>query len=111
VTPYKHGLSGYVKHSCRCPPCRSAYSTYKRTWRASKAAVLLPGRFDFALLRPHMAGSQAWQHASGRRLSDWNRHGIPWTYADEICCSLGMHPYEVFGPAWFEDGESVEEMA
>lgn len=37
--PITHGTrSGYMKHECRCDPCRGAYAAYKKTYRDNRAA-------------------------------------------------------------------------
>lgn len=34
---WKHGLSGYIAHRCRCEECRAAKASYTRRWKALKA--------------------------------------------------------------------------
>jgi hypothetical protein len=38
----------------------------------------------------------------------WAKGGVPISTVDHICCTLLLkHPSEVYGPAWFEIGETA----
>lgn len=37
----------------------------------------------------------------GSSLKAWETSGVHVFKVDEICCSMGFHPYEIYGEDWF----------
>lgn len=37
-----------------------------------------------------------------RRLTRWQSAGVPEEEADRIACSLGLHPADIWGDAWWD---------
>lgn len=39
---------------------------------------------------------------SRRAVQHWNEIGLSWRQADEVAGKLGLHPFDIWGSAWFE---------
>ena len=49
LTTFKHGLTGYTHHRCRCDVCRAANSAYASNLRRSNSEKLTEQAFDHGL--------------------------------------------------------------
>lgn len=91
--PHIPSLSKY-RGGCRCDGCREIGS--KSNMQRDRKIPRLPvhpmlNRFssdDF---------SKKYQNS----IDSWKTNGVNVFKIDEICCSMGMHPYDVYGDDWF----------
>lgn len=92
-TRYKH-----TKHGCNCALCLEAVERYNEE-RARKKKEM--PRFALQPIVDRMTREQKESHSglikanAGKSLTIYK--------IDRLCCSLGFHPYEVYGDLWYED--------
>lgn len=107
----QHGsISMYVHHKCRCEPCRSEMALYKRTWRYRRqpgpVAISwppepIPGHLPFEPVENAYRNVNVRFRASSDTLWRWRFEGLDIFRADQLCIAIGLHPYEVYGEAWY----------
>jgi hypothetical protein len=99
----QHGrYSSYTSGGCRCEPCKKAASDYKKKRTGDTV------RLSFDPLYTMFSENSKFNEYSST-FGSWTKYGIDPYRADKICCELGVHPYEVWGDAWFTPEWSRDE--
>ena len=94
-----HGISGYKRRGCRCAVCEAAYVKYnadRRKYRHKAPRIKADLLVAFITENDsHVGGT------SKAMMERWLRDGVDLYVADAACVKRGVHPYEVFGDAWW----------
>ena len=97
-----HSRAGYAK-GCRCPICHDANNKYQREYRKHERKKNLPVGPMLQLFgeKPDtdIASLLGVNHTT---FTQWKRQGIPLIEADKIVCSIGIHPFCVWGDAYWK---------
>lgn len=102
---WTHGVNRYRQHKCRCDECVAAYALYRQRLRKhpEPSFVIDPEpliKFIEKMEDPVPASTQ-------QTFARWREKGVDVFVADRHCCKRGVHPWEVFGEAWFEIGATA----
>lgn len=93
-----HGIRGYTHNKCRCEVCDAAGAV----WKAKRRKVKLPTRYlpVEPLLR---FVDEEHRRAFGHVVKRCRDKGMSVYLADKWCVKLGVHPWVVYGDAFFAD--------
>jgi len=90
---HKPSLSKY-RGGCRCDECREIGR--KSNMQRDRKIPRLP-------VHPMIDkfSSNDFSKKYQNSIDNWKTTGVSIFKIDEICCSMGMHPYDVYGDDWF----------
>lgn len=96
-----HGtITGYTKYACRCVECAAAGAAWRVKRRERNRKPPVP-RLPIEPLLPYFADRET------RKIRHYmyrNREvGLTVFKVDELCCRLGLHPWMIYGDAFFQD--------
>lgn len=94
-TVLNHGIEAGYRKGCRCEPCQQGHRDYQ--YRQYHAKPRLPFDPIVAFMSPEVrvARSKLIKAQTGKTISIFQ--------ADRLCCSLGFHPWQVYGDLYFQD--------
>jgi hypothetical protein len=97
-----HNRTGYV-NGCRCPICHDANNEYQREYRRHERKKNLPlGPMLQLFGDQHDTDIATLLGVTQTTFTQWKRQGIPLVEADRIVCSIGIHPFYVWGDAYWK---------
>jgi hypothetical protein len=88
----------YIKRKCRCELCKEAIAVYNKERARRKREV---PHFPLQPVIDRMTKHQRGLHETLIKTSSDKSLSV--YRIDRLCCSLGFHPYEVYGDLWYED--------
>ena len=92
---WKHGSLACYRAGCRCDPCREAGRIGNR--RRSRGLPRLPIEPLARLTDAHFKDAHQYVFRNA------HTKGLTIYQADKLCCEAGLHPWLVYGDAWFQD--------
>jgi hypothetical protein len=96
-----HGtINGYTRHACRCEHCAEAGRLWREK-RKARARASAPPRLSVEPIYALLDDSN--RREISNKLKRYKVKGIPIYNADFWCCKLGVHPWMVYGDAYFQD--------
>ncbi len=104
-----HSLRGYKTYKCRCDICVAAYvrakaaENYKNRRTPINHVLISAEPLVRMFVDIRLSGGNM-----NKKIQRWRQEGISVYEADEVCMKMGYHPFEVFGPAYFEGLEQEE---
>jgi hypothetical protein len=104
----EHGTRAkYAADKCRCEPCRRAYSTHIKEWKANRYGPRTHGkRWPIQPLFDAAKTTQVFELAyltgiPARTIHRWMHAGISDHQADRAAIALGLHPSLIW-TEWFD---------
>ena len=97
-----HSYIGYSKYGCRCDVCLEGYRQRKEYINTRRRRLrITPAVIDGSPLAAIWKQQFKITGSNAKLVAKWETIGIDIYEADRYCTSIGKHPMEVFGDAYF----------